>query len=120
MKSIRELILGRHRKAEAKLESMIQAEDLARLARDADAPAVRPYQEQGHEVSATLPWLREFWAEAFCPWRRVWIGIGVVWAVILFVQLIGAPTSTPTMAQLPVSNPTVAALLREQRELLSR
>ena len=68
MKTPRELIIERHRTAEAKLKA-IRAEDLAAYARAAAEPSRQRRASFSFAVIA-----RGLWMEVLQPWRRVWIG----------------------------------------------
>ncbi len=108
MKTPREVILEHHQAAEAKLEA-IRASDLAAEARSERRPS---------RSLATIA--HEFWQETFLPWRRVWIGVGAAWVVILGLDF--AATEAPEAAASKPSrpDPEAQAVLEQQEELLAQ
>jgi hypothetical protein len=108
MKTPRELILERHQAAEARLEA-IRAEDLAAEARGQRRPS----------LSFTMI-AQRLWLEALWPWRRVWVGVGAAWLVILTLDL--ATADTPRVATARTSRPDaqVQAVLQQQEQLLTQ
>lgn len=79
MKTLRELILERHRNAEAMLMA-IRGEDLA--AAVGVSRSLRSRMEEGLFRIAL-----QFWQEAVLPWRRAWVGMALVWLVLLAINL---------------------------------
>lgn len=107
MKTPREVILERHRAAEAKLKA-IRAEDLA-----AEARGQRPPSLSLAEIA------QNFWLETIWPWRRVWAGVGAAWVVILGMSLASSDSPQP-VAQPSRLSPEVRAVLQQQEQLLTQ
>ena len=113
MKTPRELILERHRTAEAQLEK-IRPEDLAAYALGSLA---QPVSERC--ATSWLAWgVGEFWRESLRPWRRAWLGMGALWLVILAVNMAGKNPHRNFLAAAPSPSPEVRTALREQKELM--
>jgi hypothetical protein len=142
MKTPRDLILEKHRHAEAKLAA-IRPEDLAAATRSV-APVERP------EAQPLLPlrslrgrgegWgevrvrflgrgdrinlysvAQNFWHESILPWRRVWAGMATVWLGIFVLNVAshGAPQTTVAKAS-PADSRVVLAAWRERRQVLAQ
>ena len=110
MKTPRELILERHQSAEAKLEG-IRAEDLARHSQAASAPKnCRNEQRIGLAYVAL-----KLWKESIRPWRHVWIGMALVWLVLLSLSQSGTEGLKTSAQARPRPNPELRAALRAQK-----
>jgi hypothetical protein len=114
MKTPRELILERHRSAEAKLKT-IRAEDLAVCARSAAEPG-RQRSPAFQLAGAALNFLQE----ALWPWRRAWIGMAAIWVAILAFGLAARETPRTASARPRRPDPEVLAILQEQKQLLTQ
>ena len=114
MKTPRELILGRHQTAEARLKA-ICAEELAACARSAGR-ATGPRQPAPGLASAVA----DFWQETFWPWRRAWLGLAALWVCVVAFNLASRETPHTAAARPPQPNPEVFAVLQEQKELLTQ
>ena len=114
MKTPRELILERHRLAEAKLKA-IRAEDLAACTRSA-AQASRQRPPTFDLATAVA----RFWQEALWPWRRAWLGIAAAWVFILAFSLATGEAPRTASTKRPRPDPEVLAVLQEQKQLLTQ
>src|SRR5437867_13276022 len=110
MKTPREVILQRHQSAEARLAE-IRKEDLA--------ASVRQFHSESPEESDGAYLVLRFWGESIWPYRRVWLGLAVVWILIAAVKL---GTSETRSARTTRSQPNraVLAALQDQRRLISQ
>jgi hypothetical protein len=113
MKTPRELILERHRNAEAQLEK-IRAEDLAAYVLGWPA---QPVSERC-ATSRLARGIAEFWQESLRPWRKAWLGMAALWLIILAVNLAGKEPHRNSFASAPSPSPEVRTALREQKELM--
>jgi hypothetical protein len=132
MKTPREIILGRHQSAEAKLKD-IRAEDLAACVRSDRAPSRLAACRNtpgcyGNQSSREplRPWLDlwnaavSFWQEALWPWRRAWLGMAATWVFILAFSLAAGEAPRAASAKPPRPDPEALAVLQEQKELLAQ
>lgn len=110
MKTPRELILERHQSTEAKLER-IRAGDLAMHARVAAAPKdCRNEQRIGLAYVAL-----KLWQESIRPWRHIWVGMALVWLVLLALNLDGNERPKLSTKARPRPDPESLAALRAQK-----
>ncbi len=115
MKTPREIILEKHRAAEAKLKA-ISAENLAAFAR-------KPQQQAERERHNSFPGsslIGRFWAEAVLPWRRAWLGMAAVWLGIVALNLSTSEHPAREMAGESKPDPQVRMALLEQRRMLAQ
>lgn len=101
MKTLRELILERHRDAVPPLEG-VTAPALGGMAAAAGKP-----------VPAWLP--SAFWREIIAPWRRIWVLLAAAWVMIAAVQ-ISLRSSTPEVARV---DPAMQAVARDEQRSLA-
>ena len=114
MKTPRELILERHESAETKLKT-IRGEDLAACVRS--AAQASPQRLPALDLAAAV---KRFWQDTFGPWRRAWIGIGVVWFGLLVFSLASGESPRTGYTKPPQPDPGVVTVLRVQKELLTQ
>ena len=113
MKTPRQLILERHRSAEARLET-IRAEDLAACTQTSvasDRRRLQPFFSLSYTVM-------KLWQESLWPWRRAWTGMAVVWLVLLALNLTIDKRAEMAGHKAARPSPELLAALREQRQLL--
>ena len=60
------------------------------------------------------------WQDTFGPWRRAWIGIGVVWFGLLVFSLASGESPRTGYTKPPQPDPGVVTVLRVQKELLTQ
>ena len=108
MKSPREILLGRHRDVEPKLERM-----WASLAAACHRRALR-------EGGADRAPLQVLWRELILPSRRIWAGLACTWVVIIVLNVVSYEPSPQLASQAkPPSHEEMRALI-EQRQLLAQ
>jgi hypothetical protein len=110
MKTPREVLLERHRSAEAGLDAVRQnaltaAVDVSRHGR----PAITP-----------LFVILKLWQELIWPCRRIWLGMAALWLGILTLNLMTNGTSPVATNETSRSNPEVFAAWKEQRKLMAQ
>lgn len=113
MKSPREIILDRHRSADAKLDG---------VRRNALETAFPRAVEHSSSAAGTLP-LRVaavLWRQLILPCRGFWAGLAAVWAIIIVLNLTGGQKSVQMARYSSPPDNAALAVLREQRELLSQ
>jgi hypothetical protein len=108
MKTPRELILERHRAAEAHLDEI--------RARAIDE-ALAPSPSATENVTAPSGWLASFWREVVLPGRWAWSGMAAAWMVIVALQASSAIDPSSRNARAERSSPDALALLKEQHLL---
>jgi hypothetical protein len=146
MKTPREILLRRHESAEARLDAIrnnvlttqesavesVRSTQNAAITTDAAAssrPADNLTLSPGERVSVNpinanagaFSWLAvKLWQELFWSCRRVWIGLGAAWLVILTLNLTAG--QIPKLAVNRTARPSRETLMavREQRRLLSQ
>jgi hypothetical protein len=111
MKTPREILLGRHRAAEPKLDA-IREKAVAKLTPEAVSAA-------STRISGPWPWRAAWvlWRELIFPCRHIWAGLAAAWVVLLLVNLPGGDKPARMVAETLPPDREVQALLREQREL---
>jgi hypothetical protein len=115
MKTPRELLLEKHRPAEAKLAAL-RGEDLAALARLSSTAPPRPVR-LGSRLSGAAA---NFWRDAIQPWSRVWAGVAAVWVAILTVNLVSADRPAPNRHASAKPDAQAQMVLAEQKQLLAQ
>ena len=111
MKTPREVLLNRHKEADAKLDAL-RAKVLAE-----EFPQV--HAKSGHR-SPALP-LRiglKIWLEIIQPYRRAWAGMAVLWLVIWSVNIHLSGDRQVISGQHSASSPDIFQAMEEQRQLL--
>ena len=112
MKTPREIILHRHQNAEAKLDALRQ--------RILSGPMESSAVEQMPAANDGTDWsdfMTRFWQELIWSCRRVWLGLGAAWVVILTVQFLAADASVVVKSEPAPLSPSVLEIFREQRRL---
>ncbi|MHB8523589.1 MAG: hypothetical protein ACYDH9_22925 [Limisphaerales bacterium] len=113
MKTLRELLLERHRDAESDLDAIRR--DVVMNCLGTPSPAASaPETGAGWSPARVIEVL---WGELVWPCRRAWIGLAAAWLMILFLNHPAA--DGPPVARVKPEAPSAAmiTLLREQREL---
>lgn len=115
MKTLREIILERHRAVETKFEG-IGPEKLAAIARESSD--VRKREGFSARIRSAVDGL---WTECFLPWRRVWAGIAAVWIAIFALHIAARGKASPGSGEMAATkNPQVLSALREQKQMLAQ
>jgi hypothetical protein len=104
MKTPREILLGRHKAAEPKLDAI----------REEVVSSEIVGKERGKRFTETL------WQELILPCRRIWVGLAATWAIILVVNLLNGPSTETIASKQALPGPEVVAALREQRQLFTQ
>jgi len=92
MKTPREILLARHRAADAKLDA---------IRRSALAAAGEPHLSTHHAATVIL---RALWRELVFPCRHVWTGLAAVWVLLLIINVaqrdtVSSVTGKPVRAE---------------------
>lgn len=110
MKTPRELLLGRHRSIEPKLDSI-----------RASALKMVNNEETKKRSFDLVAWFlccsQAVWRELILPARRVWAGLAAVWLVIVAVNLAEFTHETRQMAKLKPETVELLAAWRQQQRL---
>jgi len=86
MKTVRELLLNRHRSIQPKLDAL-RAKTTSELRVGAS----------DMEIAHAKPGLRlRIWQELILPARRLWVGVAAAWCVIAFLH-VSAPSAKPLL-----------------------
>jgi len=113
MKTPRDIILQHHCAAEVGLQTL-SAQQLAQLAAGKQS-RVTPKAARSNSFFTNL------WAEVFLPWRKVWLGLGAAWVVILvFNTVLREDSSRIALQSLSAPTPETLQLLTEQRRILAQ
>lgn len=104
MKTPREILLGQHQAASAKLDEVRQAV-VAEL-------TPQPAREPG------VPFALKIWRELVWPCRRTWAGLGAVWVAILVFNSAQSERSQVVLAVVATSPGEMRLALQEQRRVL--
>ncbi|MBN2506838.1 MAG: hypothetical protein JXQ71_09110 [Verrucomicrobia bacterium] len=110
-KTPRDLLLSRHQHVVPRLDALRRRV----VAEHVGGPALVPAQ-----VAATTGggFLTQLWTELFWSCRRAWIGLAVVWGVLLGMHLAGPDTPRRSEAKPPPLSPaTLRLTLAEQHRL---
>lgn len=110
MKTPREVLMERHRSAEAGLDavrrnSLATAVDVGRRGRPATTPSFV---------------IIKMWQELIGPCRRIWLGMAALWLGILTFNLMTNGISSVATNETSRSNPEVFAAWKEQRKLMAQ
>lgn len=112
MKTPREIILQRHQNTEAKLDALRQR--VLREQSEATASAPTPFTVDRPNWAG---FVMRLWQELVWSCRRVWLGLGAVWLVILTLQLLGADAQAVVKSEPAPFSPSVLEIFRAQRRL---
>jgi hypothetical protein len=115
MKTPRELLLERHRAANAKLDRIRTNVLSSSLSNEPRTELLTGQVETGLLIRATL----NVWRELIWPCRFVWTGMAALWMVIFAINL--SLADGRTVSQSARSSPTPAMLqaMEERRRLLA-
>lgn len=102
MKTPREILFGKHKSAEQKLDAI-----RARVV----AGCIRPEPQPTASIVAAL------WQELFLPYRRIWAGLAVVWVGIIVLHV--SEPGTAAHETVPVTPQMATAVIAEQRRELA-
>lgn len=113
MKTLRELLLERHRDAESDLDA-IRRDVVVNCLGTPSPAAPAPETGAGWSLARVIELI---WGELVWPCRRAWIGLAAAWLMILVLN--HAAAEGPPLARVKSEAPSAAmiTLLREQREL---
>jgi hypothetical protein len=110
MKTPREILLGRNKSAEPKLDRLWNETLAPRLSRD--GAAVRP------NLLFAIGW--KLWRELILPSWRIWAGLACAWVVIVMLNLASSEPASEIVSNVkPPSREEVRALV-EQRQMLTQ
>ena len=115
MKTPREILLGRHQAAQARLDR-IRQDAVAEMTRDrriSDEPA--PARELPLLAAAAL----KLWRELILPSRTVWTGLVAVWLMILGFHLGSATSPGVTASTTAVPAQELRTALERRREMFT-
>lgn len=112
MKTPREILLDRHRKAEARLDAIRERILATELPVEADSRSL----PLDHSFSLAVAGMK-LWQELILPCRRIWCGLAAVWLVIAVMNV--TSKDSPKIANRRTSPPNSEILMatREQRLL---
>ncbi len=112
MKTPREILLDRHRKAEPRLDAIRERILATELPVEADSRSL----PMDHSFSLAVAGMK-LWRELILPCRRIWCGLAAVWLVIAVMNV--ASKDSPKIANRRTSPPNSEILMatREQRLL---
>jgi hypothetical protein len=115
MKTPREILLERHRKADARLDA-IREEVLSDNARS----SAKSERIELGAIPALI--VKKLWLELVWPCRRIWAGLAAVWLVIgtVYVFSGGSSGGSATLAQVPPPQTQAISALRERNEMLAQ
>jgi hypothetical protein len=129
MKTPREILLERHRRAEASLDqvrmkvlaSLKPSPHRFRAATDEDgvSPTGLSYRLAASAALSIAAVLRKPWLELIWPSRRAWAGMAALWLAVLAANLDMKVTSTPAPSVRATPNRELVRALEEQRRLLA-
>lgn len=106
MKTPREILFERHRKAAPQLDQL-RTDVLAALS------TATPHEQDEPVLRAIF---RKFWSEVIWPSRRAWAGMAALWLVICAINFQMRSGST-AVAKVPVGE--FAKVVKEQRQVLA-
>jgi hypothetical protein len=104
MKTPREILLGRHKSIEPKLDELRHS-----------AVAAVYYRRLLSQPAPGI--LQIIWHELFLPSRRIWTGLAAVWIGILAVNFSMRDQSSMTMAK---STPEMVQTFKQREQLLAQ
>jgi len=108
MKTPREILLQRHRAAEARLDEIRCA-----------AIANRPMKFTAPAPGLALAVVGKLWRELIWPCRRTWAGLAAVWLVLLTLQIASRDATEITSRKTPPPTGEMLRVLRQQQLLFA-
>ena len=117
MKTAREVLLGRHRDIEPKLDQMWRVTLRCGLRGGADA-APRSSVQASRVPTGGLAW--RLWCELIWPCRRTWAGLACAWVVILMLNVASSERVTPVATRTGPRSHAEMRALAEQRRMLTQ
>jgi hypothetical protein len=105
MKTPRDLILERHASVQNRLDQVRNTALATALQPKLNDTARRQQEFTPHRVMA---W---FWAEIFWHSKRVWLGLGTAWVVIILLQLNTAHEAQLQVNRLPLKRTKITMVL---------
>ena len=112
MKTPREILFGRHKAAEPKLDQ-IRREALAQMGEKVS-------RVESREREST-PILFKLWLELILPAKRIWTGLAAVWVAILVLNFSASDDSSPQLASKSAApDRQTIAELKEQKLLMAQ
>jgi hypothetical protein len=117
MKTPREILLDRHRKAESKLDA-IRREVLAEFVQT-EPTAKIPQTAPPFSFSMLRA---KLWRELILPCRHIWAGLAAAWMLILGLHLAAGSDQNPgtSLNRSSKPGPEIVAAVRERRELMAQ
>ncbi len=109
MKTPREILLDRHRKAEARLDAIRERILATELPVEADSRSL----PLNHSFSLAVAGMK-LWRELILPCRRIWCGLAAVWLVIAVMNI--ASKDSPKIANRRRTSPPNSEILMATRE----
>ena len=106
MKTPRQLLLERHRSAEADLDKIRQAVVSQNLRKAEMAPE-------------SVSFLERLWLELFVPARGIWAGIAVTWLIILVLHGVTIEQGESVAKEAAPTKTQVEFALREKQRILA-
>ena len=113
MKTPREILFERHRRAEPKLDAV------RRKALAAAGSANKAHFNTHASFQSALAVLRKAWLELIWPSRRAWAGMAALWLVVLAANLEMKATSTTVPTVQSAHARELARAFEEQQRLLA-
>ena len=113
MKTPREILLARHRAAEARLDAIRRA-----VVSELNHPVEKAQRRTFYFESLVFSCFTTFWRELILPSRRIWTGLAAVWLVLIILN--GAqrePVSSVTGQ--PVRSPAMTASWQVQQHWMN-
>lgn len=114
MKTPREILLARHRAAEARLDAIRRTVVAGELNRpDAKAPSGFVFV-----ASLCVRCSNTVWRELILPSRRIWVGLAAVWLLLVIVNVAGRNPVSSVTGQ-PVRSPSVMMSWQAQQRWMN-
>ena len=114
MRMPREILLGRHRAAEEKLDAIRQNA----LAAVCDLRGATGSAQARRPQTAATNILQALWRELYLPNRRIWTGLAVIWILIFAVNFSQRNTVSSVTGK-PVRAPAVMMSWQTQQRLVA-
>jgi hypothetical protein len=114
MKTPREILLARHGAAECRLDD-IRQKVIAEEFDDKGRTSASQKEQSRNFVAWLLRCLTVPWRELVLPSRRIWTGLGAVWALIFVVNLAQRDNVSSVTGQTVRTAPVMMSLQAQQR-----